>query len=63
MGGSRLFWPRADVVIYGGIDVDSNNVGVGPAFIAGLVSFLSPCVLALVPAYVGYRGSLAVILG
>ncbi|MCY3946577.1 MAG: redoxin domain-containing protein [Anaerolineaceae bacterium] len=26
------------------------------AFIAGLVSFISPCVLPLVPAYVGYMG-------
>lgn len=30
------------------------NVGVGLAFLAGLASFLSPCVLSLVPAYVGY---------
>ncbi len=27
---------------------------LGLAFLAGLASFLSPCVLALVPAYVGY---------
>ena len=27
---------------------------LGLAFIAGLVSFISPCVLPLVPAYVGY---------
>lgn len=27
------------------------------AFIAGLISFISPCVLPLVPAYVGYMGS------
>src|SRR5450432_1630664 len=26
------------------------------ALIAGLVSFLSPCVLPLVPAYIGYMG-------
>ena len=26
------------------------------AFIAGLISFLSPCVLPLVPAYIGYMG-------
>ncbi len=30
------------------------NVTVGLAALAGLASFLSPCVLALVPAYVGY---------
>lgn len=32
------------------------NIGVGLAFIAGLASFLSPCVFALVPAYIGYLG-------
>jgi len=36
------------------------NVSVGLAFIAGVASFLSPCVLALVPAYVGYLGGRAV---
>jgi cytochrome c-type biogenesis protein len=30
------------------------NLTVGLAFLAGLASFLSPCVLALVPAYIGY---------
>ncbi|MEB2287156.1 MAG: redoxin domain-containing protein [Anaerolineae bacterium] len=30
------------------------DVTVGFAFIAGLLSFISPCVLPLVPAYVGY---------
>ncbi|MEK6221812.1 MAG: cytochrome c biogenesis protein CcdA, partial [Chloroflexota bacterium] len=30
------------------------NLTVGLAFFAGLASFLSPCVFALVPAYVGY---------
>jgi len=29
---------------------------LGSAFIAGLASFLSPCVLPLVPAYIGYLG-------
>lgn len=29
------------------------------AFLAGLASFLSPCVFSLVPAYVGYLGGLA----
>ncbi len=29
---------------------------IGTAFVAGLASFLSPCVLPLVPAYVGYLG-------
>jgi cytochrome c-type biogenesis protein len=34
--------------------MDLSNVTYGLAFVAGLASFLSPCVLALVPAYVGY---------
>jgi cytochrome c-type biogenesis protein len=32
------------------------NMSVGLSFIAGVASFLSPCVLALVPAYIGYLG-------
>jgi cytochrome c-type biogenesis protein len=32
------------------------NVTLWLAFIAGLISFLSPCVLPLVPAYIGYMG-------
>jgi cytochrome c-type biogenesis protein len=32
---------------------------IGLAFLAGLVSFISPCVLPLVPAYVGYMGGQA----
>ena len=34
--------------------------GVPLAFIAGLISFLSPCVLPLVPAYIGYLSGTAV---
>ena len=34
--------------------MDINDVTLGLAFIAGLASFLSPCVFALIPAYVGY---------
>lgn len=33
---------------------DASAVGLAAAFIAGVVSFLSPCVLPLVPGYVGY---------
>ncbi|MGD8458065.1 MAG: cytochrome c biogenesis protein CcdA [Anaerolineales bacterium] len=33
-----------------------NNLSLSLAFFAGLASFLSPCVFALVPAYVGYLG-------
>ena len=36
--------------------MDTSNIGIGLAFIAGLASFLSPCVLSLVPAYIGYLG-------
>ncbi|MCS6836032.1 MAG: cytochrome c biogenesis protein CcdA [Anaerolineae bacterium] len=32
------------------------DVSLGLAFIAGLLSFISPCVLPLVPAYIGYMG-------
>ncbi len=35
------------------------NVTVGLALIAGLASFLSPCVLSLVPAYISYLGGRA----
>jgi cytochrome c-type biogenesis protein len=31
-------------------------LSLGTAFVAGLASFLAPCVLPLVPAYVGYLG-------
>jgi cytochrome c-type biogenesis protein len=40
--------------------MNAGNVTVGLAFLAGLASFLSPCVLALVPAYVGYLGGWSV---
>lgn len=36
--------------------MDPANVTIWLAALAGLASFLSPCVLALVPAYVGYLG-------
>ena len=36
------------------------TVTVGLAFLAGLASFLSPCVFSLVPAYVGYLSGRAV---
>jgi cytochrome c-type biogenesis protein len=34
--------------------MDNSSITVGLAFIAGIASFLSPCVFALVPAYVSY---------
>jgi cytochrome c-type biogenesis protein len=36
------------------------DVTIGLAILAGLASFLSPCVFALVPVYVGYLGGRAV---
>jgi cytochrome c-type biogenesis protein len=40
--------------------VTPDNIPFGLAFLAGLASFLSPCVLSLVPAYIGYLSSRAV---
>ncbi len=40
--------------------MDPVNVTFGLAFLAGLASFLSPCVMALVPAYIGYLGGRSV---
>jgi cytochrome c-type biogenesis protein len=36
------------------------DITTGLAFLAGLASFLSPCVLCLVPVYIGYLGGRAV---
>jgi cytochrome c-type biogenesis protein len=40
-----------------------NPAGIGLAALAGLLSFLSPCVLALVPAYISYLGGHTVTAG
>src|SRR5512147_354473 len=40
--------------------MDISNITIGLAFLAGLASFLSPCVFSLVPAYVSYLGGRAV---
>ena len=40
--------------------MDIAQVTLGLAFLAGLASFLSPCVFTLIPAYVGYLGGRAV---
>lgn len=40
--------------------MDISQVTVWLALLAGLASFLSPCVFSLVPAYVGYLGGKAV---
>lgn len=34
-----------------------SNIGILSAFVAGIISFLSPCVLPLVPGYVSYIAS------
>jgi len=41
--------------------MDAANITLSIAFLAGLLSFASPCVLPLVPAYMGYLGGTAVI--
>jgi cytochrome c-type biogenesis protein len=37
-----------------------SEIGLSFAFLAGLASFFSPCVFALVPAYIGYLGGRSV---
>lgn len=39
--------------------MDIAQVTLGLAFLAGLASFLSPCVFSLIPAYIGYLGGRA----
>jgi cytochrome c-type biogenesis protein len=39
------------------------EIGIGFAFLAGIASFLSPCVFSLVPAYIGYLGGRSVAMG
>lgn len=36
------------------MDLELGGVGIGLAFVAGLLSIASPCVLPLIPAYLGY---------
>src|SRR5436305_8224733 len=40
--------------------MQTSSLNIFVAFFAGLVSFLSPCVLPLVPAYIGYLSGPAV---
>ena len=39
--------------------MDIARITLGLAFLAGMASFLSPCVFSLVPAYIGYLGGRA----
>jgi cytochrome c-type biogenesis protein len=41
------------------VTVDLTPVGIGGAFLAGLASFLSPCVFPLVPGYLSYLAGTA----
>lgn len=34
--------------------LDGNQINIGVAFLAGMASFFAPCVVPLLPAYVGY---------
>jgi len=43
--------------------MEVQNLTLPLAFLAGLLSFASPCVLPLVPAYMGYLGGTAVMAG
>ncbi len=36
--------------------MNPENITISLAFLAGFISFVSPCVLPLVPAYIGYMG-------
>jgi cytochrome c-type biogenesis protein len=56
--GVVSFWQRLSSR---NVDMDPTSISFGLAFLAGLASFLSPCVLSLVPAYIGYLSSRAVI--
>src|SRR5260370_28260487 len=39
--------------------MDVTKVSVGVAFVGGFLSFISPCVLPLIPAYIAYLGGRA----
>jgi cytochrome c-type biogenesis protein len=56
--GVVSFWQRLTA---SKVDANPASISFGLAFLAGLASFLSPCVLSLVPAYIGYLSSRAVV--
>src|SRR5438876_11859106 len=41
-------------------EVEGSNITIGIAFVAGILSFLSPCVLPLVPGYVSLMSGLSI---
>jgi cytochrome c-type biogenesis protein len=43
--------------------MEIGEIGIGLAFLAGMASFLSPCVFSLVPAYIGYLGGRSAAMG
>jgi cytochrome c biogenesis protein CcdA len=49
--------PVAFVIVPEVVSLSQNPTAV---YLAGLISFLSPCVLPLVPAYVGYLSGQAI---
>lgn len=55
---TRIFGPGLAGLELGGGDL-TTAVTIPIAFIAGLLSFLSPCVLPLIPAYIGFLGGTA----
>lgn len=56
IAAATTFLQAIDAGGYGG----GQALSFGVAFIAGLVSFLSPCVLPLIPAFLTYLASIAV---
>lgn len=48
-----------NIRIYGGI-IMTSNVTIWAAFVNGLISFFSPCVLPLLPLYLGYLAGEAI---
>lgn len=48
------------ITVQSGIDPGMGSATLGIAFIAGIVSFLSPCIMPLIPGYLTYLASTAV---
>jgi len=39
--------------------IQSQSVGIGISFLAGIISFLSPCILPIIPGFLAYLASLS----